>query len=104
MAKFKIVDRVRVVRRFDGYFGCWMREFVGKIGTVENVSESPWVYFDNGGRDYGSEEYLMLLEHAKKDDSAPKTETQPMIVNINIGAELTHITMGGKRFRLVPED
>lgn len=47
---------------------------------------------------------LELEKHHKKDKTTPKTETQPMTVNVSIGAELTHITIGGKRFRLVPED
>jgi len=47
---------------------------------------------------------LELAEAPKKYKSTPKTETQPMAVNISIGAELTNITIGGKRFRLVSED
>lgn len=46
---------------------------------------------------------LEPAEESKKEETTPKTETQPMVVNINIGSELTNITIGGKRFRLVPE-
>lgn len=47
---------------------------------------------------------LEPAEQPKKDEITPKTETQPLTVNISIGAELTHITIGGKCFRLVSED
>ena len=105
MAKFSIGARVRVDGR-GGKEGGWEWKSINKIGTVVEVSHIPWVRFDDGFTDCGSEDYLELVEEPKKDESAPKTETQPMVVNvsISIGAELTHITIGGKRFRLVSED
>lgn len=98
MARFKVGDRVRVVSR-DGYRGYWGERNVGKVGLVMEVSCNPWVCFIDGVQDYGSEECLELAT-----DEEYKTETQSLTVNISIGAELTHITIGGKRFRLVPED
>ena len=98
MARFKIGDLVRVVSR-NGYRGYWGERNVGKVGLVMEVSCNPWVCFIDGVQDYGSEECLELVT----DEITPKTETHPMAVNVSIGAELTHITIGGKRFRLVPE-
>ena len=103
MAKFKVGDRVRIIE-FDCDEGGWCRRSINKIGTVTEESCCPWVRFDDGFTDCGSEIYLYPVEEPKKDEGAPKTETQPLTVNVSIGAELTHITIGGKRFRLVPED
>ena len=103
MARFSIGARVRVDGRDEEECG-WELKSINKIGTVMEVSHIPWVRFDDGFTDCGREDYLELVEEPKKDESAPKTEAQPLTVNINIGAELTHITIGGKRFRLVPED
>ena len=97
MPRFKIGDFVRVVSR-DGYRGYWAEKSIGKVGVVTEVSCNPWVAFGDGVQDYGSEECLEMVSVEEY-----KTETQPMTVNINIGAELTHVTIGGKRFRLVPE-
>lgn len=97
MARFKIGDWVRVVSR-DGYRGYWGERSIGKVGLVTEVSCNPWVCFVDGVQDYGSEECLDLVT-----DKEYKSETLPMIVNISIGAELTHITIGGNRFRLVAE-
>ena len=102
MAKFKVGDRVRVVK-IDGYCRLWDEKYVGEEGIVEEEDTEPYVKFDNG-TDWGCEDYLELVEESNKDENAPKTETPPMTVNISIGAELTHITIGGKRFRLVAED
>lgn len=101
MARFKIGDRVRLVK-IDGDCGLWNDKYVGEEGIVLEKDTDPYVNFDSG-EDWGSENYLEPAEQPKKDESAPKTETQPMVVNISIGAELTNITIGGKRFRLVPE-
>ena len=71
---------------------------------AEDNDPMPWCIRENGEL-YPLYSYqLNPVENCKKDESAPKTETQPVPVNISIGAELTHITIGGKRFRLVPED
>lgn len=102
MAKFKVGDRVRVVK-IDGYCRLWDEKYVGEEGIVESEDTIPCVMFDEEA-DWGSEDYLELVEEFKKEENAPKTETQPMVVNISIGAELTHIIIGGKRFRLVEED
>lgn len=99
MARFKIGDMVRVVSR-DGYRGYWGERSVGKVGLVTEVSCNPWVCFVDGDQDYGSEECLELVT----DEITPKTETQLLTVSVSISAELTHITIGGKRFRLIPED
>ena len=103
MAKFKVGDRVRVIKVY-GSCGSWCNDRVGKIGIVDDDDEIPSVSFEDGIIDWGSEDYLELAEEPKKDEIKPKTETQPMTVNISISAELTHITIGGKRFRLVAED
>ena len=98
MARFRVGDWVRVVSR-GAYCGYWNKKNIGKIGMVEESSSYPWVNFGNGVQDSGSEECLELVA-----DKEYKSETHPMIVNISIGAELTNITIGGKRFRLVAED
>jgi len=97
MAKFKIGDRVRVVE-VDGDYGCWLSRFVGKEGVVVEDDDPPNVKFDCGETDWGSEDYLELVEPAKP--ANPKIDS----LTISVSAELTHITIGGKRFRLVPED
>lgn len=94
MAKFKIGDRVRVVE-VKGEYGAWFRRSVGEIGTVAEDDVMPYVNFDNGEKDYGEEEYLKLIEPAN-----PKIDP----LTISTSDELTHITIGGKRFRLVAED
>lgn len=94
MAKFKIGDRVRVVG-IDENHGSWFNRVVGEIGTVTEDDVMPIVNFDNGERDYGEEKYLELVESEK-----PKINP----LTISTSAELTHITIGGKRFRLVQED
>lgn len=78
------------------------------VGDTVIISEDnnpiPWCIRENG-KGWPLYSYqLELAEESKKDERSPKEETQPMIVNISIGAELTHITIGGKRFRLVAED
>lgn len=103
MAKFKVGYRVRVIK-VDGRCGSWCNDRVGKIGIVDDDDEIPSVSFEDGIIDWGGEDYLELVEESKKDEIAPKTEMQPMTVNITVTTELTHITIGGKRFRLVPED
>lgn len=102
MAKFKVGDRVRLVE-IDGDCGIWSEGYVGEEGVVEEEDTEPYVRFDDG-TDWGSEDYLELVSESKKDEIAPKTETHPMTVNMTVTSELTHITIGGKRFRLVAED
>lgn len=94
MAKFKIGDRVRVVE-VNGSAGEWLTYYVGREGCVQEIDTMPWVIFDDNSRDWGCEDYLELVE-PKKHENNQLTES--------ISAELTHITIGGKRFRLVAED
>lgn len=77
-----------------------------RVGETVIITEDndlmPWCIRANGEW-YPLYAYqLELAKHHKKDET--KTETQPMTANISIGAEVTHITIGGKRFRLVSED
>ena len=100
---FKKGDRIRVlVDNADTAEVSKGDEFIVK--RVNPEGEEDWV--EVTGRDgwWLSFENIELVEQVKKDEITPKTETQPMAVNINIGAELTNITIGGKRFRLVSED
>lgn len=101
MAKFKIGDRVRVIKVV-GSCGSWCNDRVGKIGIVDDDDEIPSVSFEDGIIDWGGEDYLELVEESKKDKIAPKTETSDLTITVT--TELTHITIGGKRFRLVAED
>ena len=64
----------------------------------------PWCIRENGEGWPLYSYQLKLVEESKKDKPTPNPETQPMVVNISIGAELTNITIGGKRFRLAAED
>ena len=88
MAKFKVGDRVRLVG-IDGCFGFWDESYAGKKGVVEEEDTEPYVRFDDG-TDRGSERYLERVDTSD--------------LTITVTAELTHITIGGKRFRLVAED
>lgn len=71
---------------------------------AEDNNPIPWCIRENGMKWPFNYYQLVLVEESKKEENAPKTETQPMTVNISISAELTHILTGGKRFRLVAED
>lgn len=89
MAKFKVGDRVRLVANSDGCVGSWEKDLIGCVGYVDEVSEDPWVNFENGKGDCGGEEYLDSV------DASTSTTT--------VAAGLTDITIGGKRFRLVAD-
>lgn len=94
MAKFKIGDRVRVVK-VDGKTGAWEYSSIGKEGVVMDEYHRPDVMFDDGGKDWGSEDNLEPV--------GPKIpKNNPLTTSLS--DELTHITIGGKRFRLVAED
>lgn len=79
MPRFKIGDRVRVVRPG----GSWLGVYLGAVGTIWDECVYPWIDFDDGTRDCGSEECLELVSE--------ETHT-PSYIEIN-----------GKRYRLVEE-
>ena len=108
MAKFKIGDRVKVVANKypvdneDEYF------FGGRIGHSFNIGEvGVVVEYDDGD---SCQPYEIEVEGTIQWVADTDIETQepknPKIdpLTISMSTELTHITIGGKRFRLVTED
>lgn len=74
------------------------------VFICEDNNPMPWCIRENGKRWPLYAYQLELAEESKKDERVPKAETQPMVVNISIGVEPTHITRSGMRFHLVAED
>lgn len=103
MTKFKIGDKAVVTfvdhKDIDEGIRVGDTVIISEANTATN-----WCIRENGELYPLYDSQLELVEEPKKEENAPKTGIQPMVVNITVTPTLTHITIGGKRFRLVAED
>ena len=108
MPKFKIGDRVKLVG-INGYYGIWETTSRSKTGVIQDYSKVPWVLFDDGDEDCGSEEYLELVEEEKPMTKETKFKAGDVVVNVSdydtyltVGKEytLTHVSSGGSLYFL----